>query len=279
MKNVLLFLTCLLFINTSLQAQTWSKLGSGISGTNQYAGGVYAMCIDSNGYIYAAGDFYVDTIPDTNYATHVFKWNGTSWSELGTGISSPGSGGTEVYALCADTNGNIYAAGLFYNDSGYYYVAKWNGSSWSELGGMNTLHANGEILSICIDKYSNIYAAGTFSDTSGYLYVAKWDGTSWSEIGTGSNALKANSAINIVFVDTFGNVYAGGTFTDSTTDSSGNIYIAKWNGTTWSELGTGIVPQYGYLVYEIYSILVDTSGNVYAAGFFFDSSNKCYVSP
>ena len=36
--------------------------------------------------------------------------------------------------------------------SGQYYVGKWDGTNWSELGsGTDRLHANGEIVAICSD--------------------------------------------------------------------------------------------------------------------------------
>ena len=44
--------------------------------------------------------------------------------------------------------------------------------------------------------------------------------------------------MNTIVFDSSGNLYAGGSFTlaGETTTS----YIAKWNGSTWSALGTGL---------------------------------------
>jgi hypothetical protein len=55
----------------------------------------------------------------------------------------------------------VYAAGSFRNTLGEYYVAKFNGSSWSELGsGANSLKANGVINSIVVTNSGMIYAGG-----------------------------------------------------------------------------------------------------------------------
>ena len=62
------------------------------------------------------------------------------------------------------------------NSSGHPYVAKYNGSSWSELGGANSLGANSAIYAINSDHISNIYVAGYFTNSSGKEYVAKFDG-------------------------------------------------------------------------------------------------------
>ncbi|HKC37791.1 MAG TPA: T9SS type A sorting domain-containing protein [Chitinophagaceae bacterium] len=92
----------------------------------------------------------------------------------------------------------------------------------------------------------------------------------WSELG-GLNGLAANNLINSVCSDALGNMYAGGDFTNS----SGNWYVAKWNGTAWSELGglNGLAANN-----LIASVCSDASGNIYAAGFFTNSSGNRYVA-
>src|SRR6185295_12685799 len=63
-----------------------------------------------------------------------------SWSQLGVvnGVVAD----SYISSVCSDASGNIYAAGQFTNSSGKKYVAKYNGSSWSELGGLNGLAPN-----------------------------------------------------------------------------------------------------------------------------------------
>ena len=63
-------------------------------------------------------------------------------------------------------------------------IARWNGSSWSELGsGMNDwVHAltvyNGQLI-----------AGGQFTTAGGETVnrIARWDGESWSALGSGMN--------------------------------------------------------------------------------------------
>ena len=48
----------------------------------------------------------------------------------------------KLYQIALDSDGNAYAAGNFSNKDKKHYVAKWNGSSWSELGaGAGALNA------------------------------------------------------------------------------------------------------------------------------------------
>jgi hypothetical protein len=201
------------------------------------------------------------------------------WIELGTGINALDAN-NYISRICADSGGVIYAVGGFtdslHDTNGNSYVAKWNGTNWSKVGSGTNALFNPGIYSMCTDVNHNLYIAGGFTDINNYFYVAKWNGAEWSEVGIGSNALNANSLINTVCADPYGNIYAAGMFTDSLADTSGHEYVAKWNGTTWSELGTGSnslnANQY------IKSIISDHSGNIYAAGSFFNTSGYYYVA-
>ncbi len=191
-----------------------------------------------------------------------------SWSELGSGTNAL-SPNDVISDVVADYNGNVYTAGYFTNASNKYYVARWDGSTWSALGNLN---ANDLILTLATDAAGNVYAAGMFANSSDHTYVARWNGSSWSEMGSGANALDANGTISTLATDAAGNVYAAGSFTNS----AGKWYVAKWNGTTWTELGAG--SQALNADNGIQSVVTDASGNVYAAGNFSDANGKKYVA-
>src|SRR6185295_948038 len=79
-------------------------------------------------------------------------------------------------------------------------------------------------------------------------YIARWNGSSFSALGFGVSAPVYALA---VFDDGSGPaLYAGGDFLapltstvlpgpNSAAIASGSPHIAKWNGTTWSGVGTG----------------------------------------
>jgi hypothetical protein len=176
-----------------------------------------------------------------------------------------------IYATTLDSSGYIYTSGNFKNINNNYFVARWSGSNWIEVGsGTASLGANGAILSLA-HRGDTIYASGAFVNQQFKYYVARWDGHSWTELDKNAS-LKANGSIYSIAADKTGNVYAAGSFTDNI----GQYYVAKWNGTTWTELGTGsnALNANGF----IYSVTVDASGNVYAAGHFTDAGGKYYVA-
>ncbi len=228
-------------------------------------GDIQSIVKDKYGNIYAAGDF-----TNSTGKYYVAIWNGINWSELGTG-SNALNANSGINAIVVDTFGNVYAAGGFRNSFNKKYVAKWNGTSWSELGtGSNALNANGNIFTIALDTLGNVYAAGAFTNSAAKCYVAKWSGTAWSELGSGSNALNANQYIHALCFDKAGNLYAGGVFSDTTNPMLGHKYVAKWNGTTWSKLGTGNNALHANN--SILALTTNKQGNIYAAGVFTDSS-------
>ncbi len=170
----------------------------------------------------------------------------TGWSVLGN-LDVNG-----VYDLYVDNNGHLFAAGAFTNSNGKRYVAKWDGSNWSEVG---TLDINGNIFAICGDSNGNLYIGGAFTDNSGNTYVAKWNGSSWVSLGS----LTYSGYINDLFADAAGNIYmaADGLNFDGTL--AGNVSVVKWNGSGWQRVGS-------FLYTDIIALCIDGTGNIYAGG-------------
>jgi hypothetical protein len=268
MKKILFFATFFLVSSLST-AQSWTGLDIPNPILNQHDNQLYTVCADKAGKVYTAGMVF-----DSAWHIIVGKWNGTSWSSLATGDPLLDSFG-QITSIITDTLDNIFIVGQFGPSGSLNNVVKWNGVSWSKVGALN---ANSEIVAICFDKHYNLYAAGEFTDSSGHCYVAKWDGTSWTEVGTGVHALNVNSDIKCLYADSLDNVYAAGGFTDSATFTGGNLYVARWDGTSWSELGGGVHHQDGSFNTQIWSVVGDHAGNIYASGEFIYDSGYNYVA-
>jgi hypothetical protein len=106
--------------------------------------------------------------------------------------------------------GNVYTGGYFTNSSGNFYVAQWNGSSWNELGGLNSLAANSPILIVSTDLTGNVYAGGYFTNAAAKRYVAKYSITSGIESLTYNNAIQIspNPCNNLVMIKSEHNMNA-----------------------------------------------------------------------
>jgi hypothetical protein len=269
---------------------SWSSLGTGsANGVNDW---IWALTVFDDGSgggpaLYAGGDF---TTAGGVTANRIAKWNGTSWSKLGTGsangVGGGGAFGPIVRALTIFDDGwgggpALYAGGDFTTAGGVAanYVAKWNGTSWSSLGTSSANGVNNQIWALTVfDDGSGggpaLYAGGFFTAAGGVTAnrIAKWDGTAWSSLGTGA-ANGVNNSVNAltVFDDGSGGgpaLYAGGFFTTAGGVTANRI--AKWNGTSWSSLGTGSANGVNNQIWAL-TVFDDGSGGgpaLYAGGDF-----------
>lgn len=228
----------------------WSPLSSGISGT------VYALAISGTN-LYAGGEF-AWTGDYTIQLGAIAKWDGESWSALDSGMS--GGLPTTVCAL-AVSGGDLYAGGAFTTagGSGANWIAKWDGSSWSALGSgvVGTVYALAVL-------GNNVYAGGGFMTAgtgSAAGRIAKWNGSAWSMLGSGVDRYIGSSPSVRALAISGSDLYVGGFFT-AAGGSAANC-IAKWSGTAWGAIGSGLG---GY--YPSVSALAISGTNLYAGGDF-----------
>lgn len=181
------------------------------------------------------------------------------WTEIGNG---PGrlNPNAHITGICTDSKNNLYVSGFFAHPSGYRDVYKWDGETWSIVGGSNGLYANGVIYALCVDKDDNLYAGGFFQN-GGYRYVARWDGLSWQPLGTGNNALNAASDITWLGTDKAGNLYTCALYAGPS-----SYYFAIWEGSTWRNVnlpnfaGISVTPEgKGYSLYSTWNGTIATS--------------------
>ncbi|MBF9141708.1 T9SS type A sorting domain-containing protein [Hymenobacter properus] len=210
---------------------SWSSLGTGIfTGTVQ--GGAYALAV-SGSDVYVGGRF---TQAGGVAASNIAKWNGSSWSALGTGVSGGISGNPSYVNAIAVSGANVYVGGVFTQAGGTTVdnISRWDGTRWNSLG--SGIPAG--IVSALAVSGTDLYVGGRFAQAGGVAAsnIAKWDGTNWSSLGGGI----ATGTVSVLAVSG-ADVYVGGNFTQAGTTAANNI--AKWNGNSWSSLGTGTNKQ------------------------------------
>jgi hypothetical protein len=241
----------------------WTALGSGIEGD---PAAVYTLAV-SGSDLYAGGVF---TMAGGVAATNVAKWDGSNWTALGSGI---GPDYAAVYALAVSGN-DLLAGGYFWTAGGRAadLIAKWDGSSWSAVGsGLGADRTGPFYVSALAVSGGDLYAGGQFRNQGGVsaANVAKWNGSNWSALGSGIDGGRYGPnwielpAVNVLTV--FGSdLYAGGGFTMAGGVAATNI--AKWDGTNWSALGSGM--NHGV------SALAVSGNELYAGGSFTTAGGK-----
>lgn len=245
---------------------TWTPVGGGI---NDW---VYCLTTFDDGSgegpaLYAAGEF---STAGGIAAKRIAKWNGTTWSPLGSGLNGA------VFALKAVNSGEpggpaLYAGGGFLTAGGTaaHRVAKWDGHTWTAMGSGVT---------------NSVFALETFDDGSGPAlfagglfetpqagpgsYIAKWTGSAWTPITADGIGLLNNGVLALKAHDDGEEagmaLYAGGYFT--TAGGASASHVARWNGSTWSSLGAGTDLE--VRAFAIFDDGMSEGPSLYAAGSF-----------
>lgn len=234
----------------------WHSLGTGFDNS------VYALAVQPTGELFAGGPF---TQAGGQPAPNLAQWNGTQWQILG-------NPGVVPAALRVLANGHLLAAGV----NG---IARWNGSWWSsEVATQGAVHAvleasNGELFAtggftsiggvaaagiarrtasgwqalgaglggvvpagygLAEFAPGDIAVAGRFATVDGLpcTYLAHWQG-GWQGFGTAldGTVLAAVQTPN-------GDRFVGGNFRFAGNQRVNGI--ARWSGTDWLPLGTGL---------------------------------------
>jgi hypothetical protein len=229
-------------------AGLWSLMGTGMNGT------VNDIIVGPDGTIYACGSF---STAGGVACAKIARWDGTSWSAMGTGLNGDGQ------AMAFGPDGYLYVVGAFTTAGGVATqgVARWLGSSWANLSTGTSFNGIGTKVVLGPDGF--MYFTGNFTLAGGVAVagICKYDTVTpaFSALGTG---LTAPTFANTLAFGLDGTLYAGGTFT-----LAGGVAapgIAKWNGTAWSGLSTGLAGGTA----QVFALAVGDDGMLYAGGDF-----------
>ena len=213
---------------------SWSSLGPATTTAQGLDKAVYALNVVGS-EVYVGGAFQQ---AGGTIAAGLARWNEASWTSLsptaGTGsmqVRAVAVVGTDVFV-----GGNFSMAGSVAANN----VAKWDGTSWSSLGTGTENGVDGVVSTLAVVG-STVYVGGAFTQAGSVSanYIAKWNGTRWSALGSGTangvtrSTLPLVQALAVIGTD----LYVGGQF--STAGGIPALNLARWNGTSWSTVGTG----------------------------------------
>ncbi len=211
-----------------------------------------AFVSDSTGNLFASGLNHTGGISPLWLA----EWNGSSWSRISLGSSIPPD--AIVRVMFVDQAGDLC---IFWNTG---ILSKWNGMEWSYIKMEDPWVTDGAITNLAINSKGTLYAAGTFLRKTNGIYflnhVARYDGSTWQPLGDPNPVAHGLiGTIRAIARGPNGTIYVGGEFYQA-----GNAFlrnIAKWDGTCWTALGSGVDD-------DVYAMATDSKGNLYVAGDF-----------
>jgi hypothetical protein len=231
----------------NFDGSNWQAIGGGITAQPFQFFSVDAVTTMNNGDVVIGGSF---TQVGTTPAQGMARWNGTTWSSLGS--LNLGAINGVVQDLVTMPSGDLIACGVFTSAGGVLAtnIARWDGSSWHAMGtnipfpagvaSAMEVMANGDL--VCAGWFTSI--AGTTSNS-----IATWNGTSWSA----SISAPSGSGIQALAILANGDLVAAGGF------PSGSSMI--WNGSQWQPLGSAVLNA-------IEAVIPLTNGDILAGGTF-----------
>ncbi len=175
----------------------WEPLGYGVMfGFDIWAVRALTVFDDGGGpALYVGGDFTRAFRAPDDYliVNKIARWDGTDWSEVGGGVN-PGAPGP-IYDMIVFDDGSgpaLYVGGRFTTAGGVGVsnIARWDGASWSDVGGGVTGGEDAAVRALAIFDDGTgpaLHVGGLFTSAGGVPVsnVAKWDGVAWSAVGDG----------------------------------------------------------------------------------------------
>jgi hypothetical protein len=175
----------------------------------------------------------------------LFGMEHLGWDSLSGGFTQTpgvmpanGSAMTLTWKIIRYKNKIYFAGGIVWvNGKNQYWMAVWNGTSWDYP---IVEPPNGPIRDFTIYN-DTLYACGDFTKFGNTTcnYVAKFGGSYWQPVGDFTKFYKTfGPPAHVSAIEAYnGEIYIGGGFDDSTGTTRN---IAKFNGTKWTNVGTGI---------------------------------------
>jgi hypothetical protein len=171
---------------------------------------------------------------------NIARWNGSSWSPLGSGLSGSGA----ALTIYDDGGGPGLIVGGYFTQAGgatANHLAMWRSGAWSQVGGGVTDTSDSFASANALAVFGGgLYVGGRFT-TAGTLAVnalAKWQNGVWTRAATLSSAFSGVPVVQhllpVNLPTTNGPaLVVAGVFNGA----MGSATIGAWNGTTFSPLG------------------------------------------
>jgi hypothetical protein len=188
---------------------------------------------------------------------YVRRWNGSSWAEMGKGSASGrGISSNKTYssypsiAIGSDNEPIICWARTLGDKSGEICVRRWDGSTWREMGkSLISLDNTGPGVwsvvhpKIAVDLNGNpIICWAEYASGNWEIYVKRWDGSGWVEMGKGSasgGGISNNTGSSVEPAIAVGGDNEPVVCWRDRTSGNAEVYVRRWSGATWVEIGSG----------------------------------------
>lgn len=207
------------------------------------------------GELYCTGTFEIST----SHVTTAIRFNGTKWSMVG---NAPGGsysdpslpGGRAFGRRMLNYKGELYLGGAFYVNGVRACLAKWDGSTWTAVSGINSSMVT--TLEVFQDKLYCYTPKYYLSDDTDKESLKRWDGQKW-EVPEEDMPLDFDDVEDMISYK--GELYAGGS-RKNTGDDKVTTAIVRFNGTEWSTVTAFRSHEPGGIQFQAYQARLHAGG-------------------
>ena len=204
-------------------------------------------------------------------AASIARWDGTTWSALAGGVS----GIVRALRVFDDGTGPALFVGGDFSAAGgvaMENIARWDGRQWAAVGqGLPGDDKKGVYTLAVFDDGTGtgpaLYAGGTFGQpTNAPVGLARLDGDRWQPVGDGITGYVRSMTVFDDGAGTGPALFVGGSYCSILPDDGVACDLARWNGSTWSD-----IPMPGPAVFAL-AVYDDGTGfgpRLYAGGWLY----------
>ncbi|KAL7479160.1 hypothetical protein ACHAW6_004928 [Cyclotella cf. meneghiniana] len=255
----------------------WNQLGRDIDGAAAADRSGWSVSLSEDGSIVAIGA-PSSNLTDAGHA-RVYKFYGTSWTQLGSDIDGEAAGDQAGYCVALSSDGTVVAVGAPYNDvgsvrnAGHVRVYKFYATGWTQLGS----DIDGEAVndysghSVALSNDGSVVAVGAIGNDpssdltdAGHARVYKLYATGWTQLGSDIDGEATGDQFgSSVALSSDGTVLAIGAL--SGRSAAGYVRVYKFYATGWNQLGSDIDGEAAD-DWSGWSVSLSNDGSVLAVG-------------
>lgn len=264
----------------------WIQKGIDIDGSAGDWSGL-SVSMPHKNYV-AIGAYWSSANGANSGRTKVYRWNGTTWIQMGASINGESPGDNEGYSVSMPDS-NTLAVGAPFNSNGGQNIGQvrifaWNGLNWVQKGG----DINGEAVddcsgsSISMPDPNTVAIGANLNDgngmNSGHVRVYSWNGVNWVQKGADLDSEGAGDYFgNSVSMSDADVISIGAVYNSGNGNSSGHVRVFRWNGNAWVQKGLDIdgesVGDQSGTSVDMYDSNLVIIGAVYNSNYFFQSGH------
>ena len=179
---------------TNGMARHWNQLGDNLGPFDNLRGRASIVSLSDDGFTVAVGNAHAHG--DDLGRTGIYRWDGSSWNQLGGDIEGEHSTNFAGRAVSLSGDGDVVAIGASLNGdagtySGHARVFGWDGAAWNQIGGdldgEERYDESGVAVSLSGDATTLViggWGNDATGNNAGHARIYRYDGTDWQQSGS-----------------------------------------------------------------------------------------------